>query len=447
MSRKLWCMTLGLTLMGMMGAPDAWAQRRWGLPPQIGCVFPAGARQGETVEVLIRGQYFANAKEIHVSGEGVQADLVEIIKPLTGKQMAVIRDIGKKARNQAKEEAKQGRRGGPLVVRRFFLEMAKEKGITEKQLEAFKRYRMERADPKRQLNPQLAESMKIRITLSADAEPGMRELRVSSARGLSNPIRFCIGRLPECSETEPNDKTSEATLVPSLPMVLNGQIMPGDRDTFRIKARKGQKLVVNVAARELIPYLADAVPGWFQATVALYDAEGHEVAFVDDYRFDPDPVLLFEVPRDGDYILEIRDSIYRGREDFVYRIALGELPFVSSIFPLGGRQGERVTVSMEGWNLPSARSVLDLSAAEVGRRPFRVEGKACVSNTTPFAVNDLPELRETEPNNNPDRAGKMVLPLVLNGRLPIPRRQGARHRCRGPSQAPELPAGFHAQTH
>ena len=33
-------------------------------------------------------------------------------------------------------------------------------------------------------------------------------------------------------------------------------------------------------------------------------------------------------------------AIYRGREDFVYRITIGELPFVTSIFPLGGRAGE-----------------------------------------------------------------------------------------------------------
>jgi hypothetical protein len=32
-----------------------------------------------------------------------------------------------------------------------------------------------------------------------------------------------------------------------------------------------------------------------------------------------------------------RDALYRGREDFVYRIAIGELPFVTDIFPLGGR--------------------------------------------------------------------------------------------------------------
>ena len=38
-------------------------------------------------------------------------------------------------------------------------------------------------------------------------------------------------------------------------------------------------------------------------------------------------------------MIEINDAIYRGREDFVYRITIGELPFVTSIFPLGGPAG------------------------------------------------------------------------------------------------------------
>jgi hypothetical protein len=139
----------------------------------------------------------------------------------------------------------------------------------------------------------------------------------------------------------------------TLPTVINGQIMPGEVDRYRFSARRGQSLVVVVSARDLIPYLADAVPGWFQATVALYDAKGKELAYDDDFRFQPDPVLHFEIPRDGDYFVEIKDSIYRGREDFVYRIALGELPFVTSIFPLGGRGGERTVVELKGWNLPT----------------------------------------------------------------------------------------------
>ncbi len=79
--------------------------------------------------------------------------------------------------------------------------------------------------------------------------------------------------------------------------------------------------MIETHARRLIPYLADAVPGWFQATVAVYDANGNELASADDYRFDPDPVLYYEIPRDGEYEMEIHDAIYRGREDFVYRVS------------------------------------------------------------------------------------------------------------------------------
>ena len=96
---------------------------------------------------------------------------------------------------------------------------------------------------------------------------------------------------------------------------------------------------LSLPARDLIPYLPDAVPGWFQAALALYDAKGRELEHADHYLFHPDPVLHYEIPKDGEYVVEIRDSIYRGREDFVYRITLGELPYVTSIFPLGGPAG------------------------------------------------------------------------------------------------------------
>ena len=54
-----------------------------------------------------------------------------------------------------------------------------------------------------------------------------------------------------------------------------------------LRGRKGQRLVVAAKARQLIPYLADAVPGWFQATLALSTAPGNELAYADDFRFDP----------------------------------------------------------------------------------------------------------------------------------------------------------------
>jgi len=292
---------------------------------------------------------------------------------------------------------------------------------TELELEQMADYRKREGERKRQLNPQLMEDVYLEIKIDKDAKPGERELRLITPAGMSNPIWFMIGQLPETREIEPNDRTVNSTVRDELPMVLNGQIMPGDVDRFAIYARKGQHLVMTVSARELIPYLADAVPGWFQAVLALYDSSGKEVAYAGEFGFHQDPVLYYEVPRDGEYVIEIRDAIYRGREDFVYRITVGELPFVTNIFPLGGRAGTQVAVDLKGWNLPIESLKLD-NYYDRGRpiRPISVRSQDMVSNRVPFAVDMQPETMDQEPNNTPETAQAVTLPLIVNGRSDPP---------------------------
>ncbi len=84
------------------------------------------------------------------------------------------------------------------------------------------------------------------------------------------------------------------------------------------------------------------MPGWFQAALTLYDAKGKELAYADHFRFHPDPVLYYEIPDDGQYVIEIHDSIYRGREDFVYRIAAGRTAVRDQHLP-AGRPGRRAS--------------------------------------------------------------------------------------------------------
>ena len=206
----------------------------------------------------------------------------------------------------------------------------------------------------------------------------------------------------------------------TLPAIINGQTMPGGVDRYRFQAHKGQRLVVAVSARELIPYLADAVPGWFQAAVALYDSNGNELAYDDHYLFHPDPVLYCKIPKDGQYVLEIRDALYRGREDFVYRIAVGELPFVTSVFPLGGPAGTETAVELKGWNLPVQKLTMDAKDKEPGIIPLSIRRGEVISNIVPFAVDTLPECLEKEPNNDPAGAQQVALPIIVNGRIDKP---------------------------
>ena len=151
-------------------------------------------------------------------------------------------------------------------------------------------------------------------------------------------------------------------------------------DRYRFQAAKGQHVVVAAKARELIPYISDAVPGWFQATLGLTDSQGREVQYADHFLFHPDPVLYYEIPEDGAYTLEIHDSIYRGREDFVYRIDVGELPFVTGIFPLGGRTGTRVAVELKGWNLPAGKFTEETK----GKPPASIPSPRATASSSPI---------------------------------------------------------------
>jgi len=467
MRRSQWQTTLyvAAALAVAPAAPATAAAARTSRSPDIGYVYPAGGRQGATFEVAIAGRYLDGVSGVVVSGGGIQATVIEHVKPLNGKEMTLLRDRLKeiqelmKPTNGATADANSGGEIDRAALR-------KEMGEIKQKL----------ANPKNRNrdNPQLAEDVRLRVVLAPDAEPGERELRLETASGLSNPRVFHVGQLPEYVEKEPNPapvsgtgvagmagatsaKHIRAEPIPALEigagLVINGQIMPGDVDCFRFQARKGRQLVAAAGARQLIPYLADGVPGWFQATLTLYDPNGNELAYDDDYRFHPDPVLYCEIPHDGEYVLEIKDAIYRGREDFVYRIVLGELPFVTSIFPLGGRVGDQTTVKLTGWNLPANELTLDGKDKEPGVIPVSVrKGELArpstgglVSNSVPFALDTLPEYLEKEPNNPapilaagaagapvgvaPGRAleigaglgaQQVTLPIIVNGRIEQP---------------------------
>lgn len=399
------------------GAP-ALAQRPPLMPrdPHIGYVYPAGGQRGSTIEVVVGGEFLEGAKALHVSGSGVKATVGKYTKPLTQQQFNQFREKLEEARKKMREEGRAPMAGGPKGELAMFMEIAKEIDLTEDEMKAIADFRAKLRDPKRQLNPQIAETVVVKIDISADAASGDREVRMMTPVGLSNPLRIHIGEWKECRESEPNQETPDPAIGQARPVVINGQILPGDVDRFAFEARKGERLVIVARARGLIPYLADAVPGWFQAALGLYDAGGVEVKFNDDFGSSVDPVLYCEIPSDGRYVLEVRDALYRGREDFVYRIALGELPFATGIFPMGGRSDGKAPIGIRGWNLEAATFQPDLSGRPNGIcavEPTGVGGW----NSLPYAIDDIANIREQEPNGDIGQAQAIRLPVVIDGQI------------------------------
>ncbi len=370
--------------------------------PHIGYIVPAGAQRGTTTTITVGGQYIEGADGIRISGGGVRGNVVGFDKPLSLNEALQVRNKLQKAR------AAKGIGSEERLGRREMQSLMEEAGVSREQLmKVLNRNRM-RTDPTMQENEQVAEEVSIEIEVLPDAKPGRRELRIVRDGRLSAPLAFYIGETLERTEAD------KAAVEPTLPIVFNGQIMPGETDEWAFRASKGDQLVVAALARELVPHLADAVPGWFQAVISLCDSAGQEVAYADDYRFNPDPAFYYEIPADGTYTLKIRDSIYRGRQDFVYRITLGEIPFVTSIFPLGGKIGEKTIVKLEGKNLP-------ITKISMGDEP-RIETLkgTPLAHPIPFGSSSLPEVMESEPNNSTVDAALVELGCVVNGRIDAP---------------------------
>jgi hypothetical protein len=416
-----------------------YASNAWGASnergPHIGYLYPAGGQEGTVFKVTAGGQFLKDVNSVYVSGKGIHGSVKQYIgrvKPLSPDQR---RELQRRL-NELRQK-RQGASGKPLPQKQDSnrpdankpsdanepgdmnmaavmlpdhpllrnLDKLSPKGL-QKVTEEFLSNRFP-------ASAQISEMVIIEITIDPNTEPGDRELRLGTSRGLTNPLCFQVGQLHEISEPEFKDPGKPFTQRVQLPVLLNGQILPGESDRFRFSAKRGQNLTIEAQARHLVPYLADAVPGWFQVTLALYDGKGKEVAYADNYRFNPDPVLFYRITEDDDYEIEVRDAIYRGREDFVYRISIAERPFITQIFPLGGRAGFATVASVRGWNLDVNELSLD-TGPQGG--PIR-QTQLRQSNSISYAVDTLPECNESEDNNTTEIAQRIDLPTIINGRI------------------------------
>jgi len=399
--------------------------------PRIGYVYPAGGKQGTTFNIMVGGQFLEGVTQAQFFGSGISARVIDYIRPTNQKED----DELKSELEKLQEKRKATRVGSGVPAAPAISPAASSPQVVwtpddEKRVAEIRQkmaYRMNR-----QTAPAICEAVTLEITIAPDAEPGDSEIRLRNPNGLSNPMLFQIGQLPEFSEpaafpntmapegrdpANPRATPTSPERAVTLPAVINGQILPGEVDRIRFSATKGQRLVIAARARALIPYLADAVPGWFQATLALYDAKGRELAYDDRFQFNPDPVLFYEIRADGEYVVEIKDSIYRGRQDFVYRISIGKLPFITSVFPLGGRVGETTSVELRGWNLPASKALMDGKGKTRGNLELIVPRDGILSNKVAFALDDELDSLETEPNDDTAHAQKLKLPIVVNGRI------------------------------
>ncbi len=276
------------------------------------------------------------------------------------------------------------------------------------------------------------------VTVAADVPAGTYDARLVGKYGVTNPRLFAVSRgLTEVAEKGANDERATAQTVP-VNCVINGNSKGGKEAVFRFAAKKGQRVVAECFAQRLDSQL--------DANLLLTDSEGKQLASNGDYA-GKDPLVEFVAPKDGDYFVLLNDLSFRG--GFPYRLVISDTPHVENIFPRVVQVGKKSELTIYGRNLgsgakPSPWSVNDLSLDALTesvtppddilkRGHFRFTDHPTGHSVLPTAatctmhgfqhrgvpllVTDLPITLEQEPNDDPLKPQKLMLPVALAGRL------------------------------
>jgi hypothetical protein len=249
--------------------------------------------------------------------------------------------------------------------------------------------------------------LRLEVTVDAGVAPGIYPVRLVNEEGLSALALFRVDTLPAVAEVEDNNTFDKAQKV-AWPVVVDGQCGGGDVDHYRFTAKKGQRLVIEVESARL----GSAV----LPQLRLTDARQQLLAADDSQTLAGDGRIAFTAPADGEYVVELSDSRYRGGNPAFYRLRIADYDYFDEVFPLGGRRGETLTVTLRGGNLAKPLSLtrkLDDAAPFARRALLALDGPRAGVLPPWLAVGELPERTVLH-------TGEVVAvkpPLTVNGRL------------------------------
>jgi hypothetical protein len=255
------------------------------------------------------------------------------------------------------------------------------------------------------------------VELKADAAIGTYPVRVQTPDGISNILLFTVGAFPEVTEEESkpdsrehsNDSIETAQRIDP-PVIVNGTLVGPDRDYYRIHAKQGERLVLEVEARRI----GSAI----DPVLRLQDASGKQIARSDDTPIlGVDSRLEVTFPRDGDYYAIVQDARLSAQSQNFYRLKVGNFSYADGLFPLGWKRGEKIDVEFFGGSLSApVKAAADLSAADP-KPDFTRLTVPGDPGSLPFlfVIGDLPE--KIEPTHPAADAVVLEASTVMNGRI------------------------------
>lgn len=262
------------------------------------------------------------------------------------------------------------------------------------------------------LNPGTGQTAEVLLKIAPDAAPGPHEIRLVTPKGMSNPGYLWIGTLPEMLESGGNNDPAHAMNLMALPATLSGRLdKPQQTDWYTVRVEAGETLVCEMCAQRIYSPL--------DAVLELHDSEGRLVATAAE-GYDNDPVLVYPVKTAGVYRVQVRDTLYRGGAGFVYRLSVGAMPYISALFPAGGRGGETLNATVEGVNLGGTKTLtVPLPSETPAGTPFYIVPETGRGDALPvrIALDDLPQRTAAETTSLAKPQFLDTIPVTINGRI------------------------------
>ncbi len=264
------------------------------------------------------------------------------------------------------------------------------------------------------LEPQKDGSVKVRLAIAPDCRLGLHAFRVRTATGISNLLQFSVGSLPEIQEIEPNSEFDKPQKIP-LNVTVNGVVENEDVDYFVVEAKNGQRIAAEIEGVRL-------GEAFFDPYLAILDTGRFVLAGADDtplvYQ---DSAVSAIVPKDGSYVIQLRESAFGGSSQCRYRLHVGTFPRPLAACPYGGKPGQALDVRWLGdvageWiqkiTLPAAAQPMFGLAAQ--------NAQGVAPSLNPFRISDLNNVIEVEPNDAPVQATASPAPAAFNGVISKP---------------------------
>ncbi|MBI3409468.1 MAG: hypothetical protein HY040_14090 [Planctomycetes bacterium] len=200
-----------------------------------------------------------------------------------------------------------------------------------------------------------ATKLEAEITFPANTPAGYVNVQMKNLAGTSKALPFLIDPFPLTKAIGGSQSPVTGQTI-TLPASVVGTLdRAGAAHFFRFGAKKGQRLGVQV--------LTKLVGSKLEPLLQLTDGRGGTLAE------STDGLLGFTAPDAGTYAVGVRDRELRGGKEMHYRLHIGEIPVITSLFPLGGQRGAEVDVQARGVFLGSKNVHVKIPAdAEVGSK-------------------------------------------------------------------------------